>query len=420
MNRNSHLESKPSRRSFLQPGFWSAVDVPTVVRRRIAAVRKHAQTAPGYRPCVVARLLFLAQIAVGLATIGRPESCEAATLPVGFAETQVASGLLQPTAMSIAPDGRIFVCQQGGRLRVIKNGVLLPKPFVTLAVNAVDEGGLLGVAFDPNFTSNRFVYVYYTANTAPPHNRVSRFTAQGDLAVPGSQRVILDLNNLTNSRHYGGAIHFGRDGKLYIAVGDNDVGTNAQTLSNLFGKLLRINSNGTIPSNNPFFSTALGKNRSIWALGLRNPFTFAVQPGSGRIFLNDVGQSNWEEIDDGHSGANYGWPETEGPTSDPRFVSPVHAYRTGSLGSCAITGGTFYNPPIRMFPAGYVGTYFFADYCGGWIRRYSPSTGQVRGFATVIVQPVDLDVATDGSLYYLRREGATARGAIRRIRYVGQ
>ena len=265
-----------------------------------------------------------------------------ATLPAGFSETLVASGITSPTAMAFAPDGRIFVCQQNGQLRVIKNGALLPTPFVTVSVDPVGERGLLGVAFDPNFGTNGFVYVYYTVSTAPRHNRVSRFTAKGDTAVPGSEALILRLNDLSSAtNHNGGALHFGPDGKLYVAVGENANGAHAQTLSNLLGKILRINPDGTIPTDNPFYTTATGENRAIWSLGLRNPYTFAFQPGTGRLFINDVGQSTWEEINDGVPGSNYGWPTTEGPTNDPRFRAPIFAYgrSPSTTGGCAITGG---------------------------------------------------------------------------------
>ncbi|MDQ3134293.1 MAG: PQQ-dependent sugar dehydrogenase, partial [Acidobacteriota bacterium] len=225
-------------------------------------------------------------------------AANAATLPGGFTETVIASGMPSPTAMAFAPDGRLFVCQQGGQLRVIKNGVLLPTPFVTLTVDPQGERGLLGIAFDPNFSANQYVYLYYTATTPTVHNRVSRFTASGDVAAPGSEVPILDLENLGATNHNGGAMNFGADGKLYIAVGENAVSSNSQTLANRLGKMLRINADGTIPNDNPFFAQASGINRSIWSLGLRNPFTFAFQPGTSRMFINDVGQSTWEEIND--------------------------------------------------------------------------------------------------------------------------
>ncbi|MBI5289170.1 MAG: PQQ-dependent sugar dehydrogenase [Chloroflexi bacterium] len=321
-----------------------------------------------------------------------------------------------PTAMAFAPDGRLFVAEQTGALRVIKAGALLRTPFTTLSVNSSGERGLLGVAFDPAFASNNFVYLYYTTSSSPVHNRLSRFTANGDVVLAGSELVLLDLDNLsTATNHNGGAIHFGPDGKLYIAVGENANGANAQSFANLLGKMLRINKDGTIPTDNPFFGSTTGKNRAIWALGLRNPFTFNFQPGTGRMFINDVGQSAWEEINDGVAASNYGWPATEGTTANPAYRSPLHVYGHGgtSTTGCAITGGVFYNPPTVQFPASYVGKYFFADYCTGWIRIFDPATSAASGFATGISAPVDLQVSGDGSLYYLYR----GSGAVKRIDY---
>lgn len=341
----------------------------------------------------------------------------AATLPTGFTETQVATSLSNPTAMEFAPDGRLFVCQQGGQLRVIKNGALLPTPFLSVAVDSSGERGLLGIAFDPNFQTNNFIYVYYTSSVSSPRrNQVSRFTANGDVAVPGSEVVILTLDNLSSAtNHNGGAIHFGPDGKLYVAVGENANGANSQTLTNRLGKMLRINSDGTIPADNPFFNTANGLNRAIWSLGLRNPFTFAFQPNTGRMFINDVGQSTWEEINEGVAGSNYGWPTTEGPTNNPNFRPPIFAYgrSPSDTGGCAITGGAFYNPATTQFPSSYLSKYFFADFCSGWIRLLDPATNTATSFATGINSPVDLRVAADGSLYYLAR-GA---GIIFRVQY---
>lgn len=335
----------------------------------------------------------------------------AATLPVGFTETAV-SGILNPTAMQIAPDGRIFVCEQNGALRVIKNGALLATPFIVLAVDPSGERGLLGIAFDPNFATNNFLYLYYTVPSTPRRNRVSRFTANGDVAVPGSETIIWELDPLSGAtNHNGGAIHFGPDGKLYIAVGENATPSNAQTLSNMHGKVLRINSDGTVPPDNPFVNVAIGNNRSIWALGLRNPFTFAFQPGTGRMFVNDVGQSTWEEINDGLAGSNYGWPDTEGPTTNPSFRSPLFAYNHGE--GCAIAGGAFYNPTTVQFPPSFVGKYFFADLCRGWIRLFDPATGTASDFASGVSLPVDLKVGVEGSLYYLSR-GA---GAVFRVQF---
>jgi glucose/arabinose dehydrogenase len=339
-----------------------------------------------------------------------------ATLPAGFTEQLVASGLGNPTAMAIAPDGRIFVCQQTGSLRVIKNGALLATPFVTINVNSVGERGLLGVAFDPNFATNQFVYVYYT-NPSPLRNRISRFTANGDVAAANSEVVLVELDDLSATNHNGGAIHFGPDGKLYAAVGDNAVSANSQSVNNRHGKMLRYNSDGTIPADNPtsipgIVGTPAGVNRAIWAAGLRNPFTFAFQPGTGRMFINDVGQSTWEEVNDGIIGSNYGWPNCEGacPSPNPNFRDPIHQYGRGNsvTTGCTVIGAAFYNPATLNFPNAYIGKYFYADFCSGWIRTLDPSNYTTALFATGLSNAVDLKVANDGSFYYLER-GNTGR-----------
>ena len=347
-------------------------------------------------------------------------------LPVGFEQSLVANGLSAPTTMALAPDGRIFVAEQAGKLRVIKDGQLLATPFVDRSgvVDPAGERGLLGVAFDPNFSNNGYVYLYFTRKamgTKPAHNRIVRFTAEGDRAVEGSAKLILRLDNLSNAtNHNGGALHFGKDGKLYVAVGENANRDNSQSLKNLLGKMLRINKDGTIPRSNPYYDRkgVVGKDRAIWALGLRNPYTFAVQPGTGTIFINDVGAATWEEINRGARGANYAWPVYEGPESDPKYEPPIFAYShsaTGTEGGCAITGGAFYNPQTVQFPSGYVGHYFFADFCRGWIRSYDPATDTPSNFATGISSPVDLKVDPAGNLYYLER----GTGSVYRIQHPG-
>ncbi len=345
----------------------------------------------------------------------------AAILPAGFSETALvpAGSLPNATAMQIAPDGRVFVCQQSGQLRVIANGTLLATPFVALTVDANGERGLLGVAFDPNFAMNQYVYVYYTVRGGAGvnvHNRVSRFTANGNVAMAGSEFVVMELDDLSSAtNHNGGAINFGPDGRLYIAVGENANPSYSQTLSNRHGKMLRVNADGSIPTDNPMSfpgvtGTPTGLNRAIWAVGLRNPFTFAFNPGgSPALAINDVGGGSFEEVNDGVAGANYGWPATEGYTTNPLYRSPRHAYGHGNTSStgCAITGGAFYNPATPTFPAEYLSDYFFADYCTSWIRRLDTATNTVVGFATGGGSPVDLKVGNDGHLYYLSRGNST-------------
>ena len=350
-----------------------------------------------------------------------------ATVPAGFTETPIAAGLAEPTSMAFAPDGRLFVAQQTGQLRVIKNDALLAAPFVSLTVDARGERGLLGVAFDPNFATNKFVYVYYTVpgnNGTPAHNRVSRFTANGDKAATNSQQVIFELPTLSSAtNHNGGAIAFGPDGKLYVAVGDNLNRQNAPNRASLFGKILRINANGTIPTDNPFFNTTTGQNKAIWATGLRNPFNFAfdnVRP-KGNMFLNDVGQASFEEINAGVAGSNYGWPATEGPTARRKFRAPIHAYGHGDGPTTgdAIVGAAFYTPAARTFPKNYKGDYFFADLTSGWIRRLDPTTLQTANFVSGISVPVALAVKSNGALYYAARGFGDTTGVVRRIQYTG-
>lgn len=349
------------------------------------------------------RLLALIGLiaALVLAASGRPAA--AAALPDGYSESLVAGGLENATAMAFAPDGRLFILQQAGQVRVVKNGSLLETPFLTLNIVRLGERGLLGIAFDPDFATNHFLYLYYTTNETTPRNRISRFTAAGDVVSPDSETVILNLDPLSTARnHNGGSLHFGPDGKLYVATGENATPANSQTMDNLLGKILRINKDGTIPSDNPFYASASGKNRAIWALGLRNPFTFAFRPTDGRLHINDVGYDSWEEINEGIAGANYGWPNCEGVCATPAYTNPIYTYPHSDT-ACAITGGVFYDPATGGFPADFAGDYFFADYCGGWIKRFDPADQSVTDFASGISQPVDLDVGPDGALYYLAR-----------------
>jgi glucose/arabinose dehydrogenase len=372
-------------------------------------------------------------------------------LPPGFTETTVVSGLSNPTNMEFSPDGRLFVLQQGGQVELVHtNGTTFTA--LNLTVDSQGERGLLGIAFDPNYASNHFVYLYYTnphpgGTATGEHNQLSRFTVNDtDRQHPtfGSETPILDLNNLsTATNHNGGGIHFGSDGMLYMGIGENAHPANSQTLTTLLGKLLRVNADGyagvrddttvghIIPPDNPFVGTAQGINQLIYALGLRNPFTFAVQPGTGRIFIDDVGQDTWEEIDQAASGANYGWSFSEGfkqpgdkNTSIGTYHDPLLAYNHAGPppgDNCAIVGGTFYNPVKAQFPSQYVGMYFFEDLCNGWIHVFNPAhPGSLSnpdtsfGFATGDAgNTVALTVDASGNLYYLSRTS----GQVERISY---
>lgn len=357
----------------------------------------------------------------GMASLSPATIIHAATLPAGFSETRIATGIASPTAMAVAPDGRIFVAQQTGALRVVRDGVLLGPPFVTLSTNTLGERGLLGVALDPNFATTPYVYLYYTSPTAPPRvNRVVRYTASAgnpDVAAAGSALQLIELSALSTAYiHNGGALAFGTDGKLYIATGDNSDSANAQSLNVTHGKLLRINRDGSIPEDNPFLGQTTGVNQAIWARGLRNPYTFAIDAATGRIHVNDVGQDAWEEVNRGAAGANFGWPQTEGftPGGIAGVRYPIYAYaNTGT--NCAIVGASFYRPGVSQFPTEYVGRYFLGDYCTGFIRMLSPPAySAATGFATGIAGLVDIETAPDGSLYYLGRGNG---GELYRVQY---
>lgn len=361
---------------------------------------------------VIARLVLAAAVATTLVAGFAPTVRAQGT----FAQTQVASGLNSPVGMAVAPDGRVFIAQQGGDVRVVENDVLLPTPFVTVPTTADDEEGLLAVAFDPAFATNHYVYVTYTAATPTRHNRIVRYTANGNVAMANSATTIFDLDDNVANYHIGGALHFGVDGKLYTTTGDNADSTNSPSLTTTHGKILRLEPTGAIPSDNPTFGGGTtGKYRAIFARGLRNAFSFDIQPGTGRIFVNDVGGGTWEEVNDVVAGANYGWPTTEGP--DPPNLGgltyPFHTYNHFN-GQCAITGGTFYNPGSAQFPAAYVGKYFYGEYCTQTIRYIDPAgTPPVAAtvlLSNVVAGPVDLRVAPNGALYYLARGNADPDG----------
>ena len=325
------------------------------------------------------------------------------------------------TAFAQAPDGRLFIAQQGGTLRIVKNGALLAAPFATVAVDSAGERGLIGVALHPSFATNGWVYIYSTRSIGGiAHNRISRFTANGDVAAAGSEVILVDLPNLSGAtNHNGGGMHFGADGKLYVGVGENANGAQAQNLALPFGKLLRFNDDGSIPTDNPFFATQAGLGRAVWAYGLRNPFSFAVQPSTGRIHINDVGETTWEEINVGTAGANYGWPGSEGPDNVGAGVTaPLFTYKHadaappgsgpgGFFRGFAIAGGAFY-PATGAFPDGYRDQYYFADFVSRFVGRIDLANDNAAyAFASLGSQPVDLLVGIDGAVYVLTRSGVT-------------
>ncbi|MES2659560.1 MAG: PQQ-dependent sugar dehydrogenase [Verrucomicrobiota bacterium] len=394
-------------------------------------------------PCLASLFHAFSLLLLMSATTG------AATLPAGFGETQMAKGL-NPTTMSFAPDGRLFLCEKHGLLRVISGNELLPKPILDISskVDAWNERGLLSVCFDPEFTRNGWIYVYYTHNRNPDdkgrtssNNRVSRFTTKGNTADVKSELLLLELTSLSKiGWHNGGGMAFGKDGKLYISTGENSTDSNAQNGTNLLGKLLRINRDGSIPNDNPHDKEFDGNNRAIVALGLRNPFNIAVQRTTGLLYLSEVG-ANYEQIEAYDSSAaptavNYGWPGIDGPPRNQPLPSgyraPAYAYDHGRGDGLALCAGDFYNPAkpgAVAFPTEYTGRFFFSDY-KGWIKSIDPAKPDQRyDFASGIDRPIDVDCAADGALWYISRAGipggsdeansASTNGSVWRVSWAG-
>ena len=384
-------------------------------------------------------------------------------LPAGFDDAPVAA-VPAPTAIAFTPDGRLLIASQTGTLQLYENGALRSTPALDLrtVVCTDSERGLLGVAVDPAFASNRAIYVYYTfkkhgvceRNTArAPVNRVSRFSlADSGAADRATEVVLVDNIPSPNGNHNAGDLAFGRDGYLYISVGDggcdylgdsgcagaNDAARDAHVL---LGKILRITRDGGIPPSNPFLGaasvrcSAAGRAQpgqtcqETFATGLRNPFRMAFDPNAAgtRFFIGDVGQNAWEEIDLGQAGADYGWNTREGfcangsttncGTPPAGLTNPIYAY-AHTTGCSSITGGAFV--PNGWWPAAYDNTYLFGDYVCGRIFLLTPQadgsftrTTFVSGLGASSAVAMRFGPSSGGiALYYATYAGG---GQIRRI-----
>ena len=400
-------------------------------------------------------------VAVCAATLLVLSSGAAATsLPTDFTDSLVVA-VPTPTALTFTPDERLLVTTQPGALRVVAGGALLSQPALDLSgkLCSNSERGLLGVAVDPAFASNRFIYLYYTfkkfsgcpTNTSDaPVNRVSRFTlGDNNVANPASEVILIDNIPSPGGNHNGGDLEFGKDGYLYVSVGDGgcDYASNSGCAGSndaardqhvLLGKVLRITADGGIPPTNPFQGsnsarcnttgmTDPGKVcKETFASGLRNPFRLAFDPNASatRFYINDVGQNAWEEIDLGAAGADYGWNVREGHCANGSttecgappagMTNPIFDYGRGD-GCSSITGGAFV--PSGVWPAPYGGSYLFSDYVCGKIFRLVPAgngTFTRADFATGLggSSAVTLRFGPDGGLYYTTYAGG---GQIRRI-----
>lgn len=327
-----------------------------------------------------------------------------------FVVETVATELHDPTCMAFAPDGRLFVTERHGTLRVIENGLPADPPFATIAVYSESENGLLSVAIDPDFETNHYVYVFATISNS--EQQVLRL--RDDNGVGVEQTIIKQHLPTIGNFHSGGGLKFGPDGKLYFSVGDNQNPDLAQDMNSLAGKVCRINKDGATPADNPFH-TGTGAPRSIYALGFRSPFRFCFAP-DGRLFVMDVGSNGdqrQEEINLVHAGDNCGWPTAEGPPGPAPIaglVYPIYAYH--DKGASPV-GGVYYTGD--QYPAQYQGNLFHIDYIADAIFRVELNGDSVVSHTMFVKGEdgmLDLTQGPDGSLYYCELVG----GKIRRVR----
>lgn len=303
------------------------------------------------------------------------EEIAAAALPADFERTVLASGLDSPTDMAFLPDGSIVIAEQNGTIKLFHEGHLHDGPVAVLNANSDGERGLLGIEIDPAFdeNGNGFIYVSYT-NAETNRDRLSRLTVTNYTADPQSELVLVESDKTASSIHHGGEVSFDLAGEhLYWSVGDNIFAPNAQDLSTIHGKILRINPDGSIPEDNPFVDTPDAR-PEIYAYGFRNPFRFAFAPDGtpqGTLLVGDVGSASWEELNVVRAGANYGWPDAEGVCNGCESVNPIYTYphTTGIPQQGSITSVLVYTG--SAFGDEYQNKVFIADYAIGWMKVLS-------------------------------------------------
>lgn len=364
-------------------------------------------------------LVVCVLVGLGVLTGSPGASAAAPSLPAGFSRVPVVTGLHSPTAFTFQGK-RIFVAERAGTVRVtLPDGTLRAKPFLTVHVSLEAERGLLGIAIDPRFSINRFVYVYYTTGpgskryTGTPLNRVSRFTTKH--GVGRHERILIDNIPSDLGYHNAGDLHFGFDDKLYVTIGDGGKEWgDAGLLNNLRGKILRVNRNGTAPPDNPFYNTP-GALPEIFAYGFRNPFRLALRPANSSYIVGDVGFNTWEELDSLEAGADYGWWRYEGPCLYAKLddceptqtdfgvtTPPIHYYNhnTGAEQGNAVIAGAF--PVNSNYPAPYADAFFYGDFGHGWVHAITlDNTNHVTASSDfdTLSSPVTFGTGPDGNVY---------------------
>ncbi len=428
-----------------------------MVRRVLTWGTSVAQSAQPARAALVVLLLAGACLLAAA-----PAKGQTFADPRFGAETVVTLPPFTPVGVTFAPDGRMFIWQKNGIVRVYKNGALLGDPFIDIStqVNNYQDRGLLGFALDPDFETNGYAYLFFTYEEGSTPNdgaktarliRVTADPANPDVALAGSEVVLLgtvgtppcsshpagaDCIPADAVSHTVGAIHFLPDGTMLLSNGDgasfssaNANALRAQSLDSYAGKILRILPDGTAPADNPFYDGTNSIRSKVYAFGLRNPYRFTVDPATGEIYIGDVGWSSWEELNRG-AGANFGWPCYEGNDPQPSYqsafaecqnllasevTSPLYTYPHSE--GATIIGGPFYT--ASAYPSLYQGNLFIADFTDQWIRRVLFDAGgtlvSVEEFATGVGGIVHLELGPDGMLYYVD----ILSGQVRRIRFNG-
>lgn len=360
-------------------------------------------------------------------------SAFAGTLPSGFTESYVVTGLSTPLGMAFLPDGRILVVEQAGAIKLVSNGSASTLLTVT-GITSGGERGLLGIAIDPDYPTRPYIYVYYTASGSVA--QVARYTFSNNTIDANSKLILINDIPDSASNHNGGTLRFGLDKTLYISVGDDASACNAQDRTLLKGNILRIKVDDTInasdratlaPSDNPFVSSTNNNEKLVWAYGLRNPFRFNVHPDTGALFIGDVGSGTREEVDVSTGGENFGWPYYEGTGTTgttscggQSSTMPIYDYTRVNT-SASVIGGVVYKgvnyPNDASLPSEYDGTFFFNDYYTGNLRvlRQNGSNWDIvsgvdsTNFGTGFSYVSDWAVGPDGAIYYVYSGGRIVR-----------
>jgi len=400
------------------------------------------------RRLAVVALAFIITFSLSLAGTSQAQSMRALEVPPGFKVEPITSKLELPTTFAFAPDGRIFIAEKAGRVKVWKDGVLYAQPLIDIRdeVNSFVDRGLIGMALDPNFAENGWIYLLYAWDAPgeakdvdePRRSRLVRYTVEGDVVRPNSAFVLFDDHWNYTQNHSVGTLKFDNRGLLWVSLGEGSLSAMPDKLSltaldinNVQGKVLRIDPrNGYGVPGNPFYDPRFPKRaRSrVWAYGFRNPFRFALHPETQLPYVGDVGWNTYEMLMIATKGANFGWPCVEGSMDRPEFqnapecrginvktTTPKELSYPHNENNASVTAGDFNIGD--NFPSETKGNFFWGDYSTQVINRtVLDERGRFKEtipFGKQMGEPVDIQFGPDGALWYL----SIYSGGLRRIVY---